>query len=147
MNATNSHDDRKAMENSLIPPRMCKGRGIDSDWLPAVDVSDTGQEYLFEFDVPGVRRDEIHMNVDGDRLHLSGLRETQCKEGKSLQVERPSGLIARRLVLPNNRRTEKIYGTLQDGVLRVHVPKKATGDEGVTLPVVRIHGANAARES
>jgi HSP20 family protein len=145
MNAKNSHDDRKAMENSLIPARMCEGRGADSDWLPAVDVFDTGQEYLFEFDLPGVKREEIHMSVDGDTLYLCGLRSTLRNAGRSLRVERPSGPIARRLMLPENRRTEGIYGTLQDGVLRLHVPKWAPEEQGVTSPSVRIHTANTAR--
>jgi hypothetical protein len=54
MNARKSNDDRSLFLASLNAVPVCKQRVADTDWFPAVDVSETGEEYLIEFDLPGL---------------------------------------------------------------------------------------------
>jgi HSP20 family protein len=95
----------------------------DTDWFPAVDVSDTGEEYLLEFDLPGLKREQVQISLDGDALLLVGTRLSPRSGGTSLRAERPVGAFVRRLVLPPDSCSDELYATLQEGVLLLHVPK------------------------
>ena len=101
----------------------------DTDWFPAVDVSDTGEDYLFEFDFPGLKLEEIQISRDDAALYLSGERKTLRYGGKSLRAERPAGTFHRRLILPPDACCEEIHALFQDGVLELHVPRKLPPDE------------------
>lgn len=95
----------------------------------AVDAADKGEEYLFEFDLHGLSQEEIHISLNGDALYLTGVRTTLSHGGSGLRTECPSGAFVQRLVLPPDSCVNEIQATLQDGVLQVHVPKKAPEDE------------------
>jgi HSP20 family protein len=95
----------------------------------AVDASGKGEEYLFEFDLHGLTQEEIHISLNEDALYLTGVRTTLSHGGSGLRTERPSGAFVQRLVLPPDSRVNEIQATLQDGILQVHVPKKAPEDE------------------
>jgi HSP20 family protein len=101
----------------------------DTDWFPAVDVTETSQGYCFELDLPGLTRREIQIRVDGNALCLAGVRTTLRHGGKALRVERPAGEFVRRLLLPPDACGDAIRVTLQDGVLLLHVPKQQQPDE------------------
>ncbi|HMP84997.1 MAG TPA: Hsp20 family protein, partial [Verrucomicrobiota bacterium] len=68
--------DLRAYAESLNTIPACQQRVADTDWFPAVDVSDTGDEYLFEFDVPGLKLDDIQISRDDAALYLNGERKT-----------------------------------------------------------------------
>lgn len=104
----------------------------DSDWFPAVDVSETDREYLFEFDLPGMGRDEFQMSVGSEAVCLTGVRATLRHGGKAIRSERPAGGFIRRLVLPANCRCNDIQATLQDGVLQLHIPKNTAPERNGT---------------
>ncbi len=94
----------------------------------AVDVSDQGEEYLYEFDQHGLTEEEIHISRNGYALYLTGVRTTPIQVGNGLRTERPNGAFVQRLVLPPDSCINEIQATLQDGVLQVHVPRKAPDD-------------------
>ena len=129
MNAPTSTDDRNPFLASLNAVPVCKQRVADTDWFPAVDVSDTGDEYLFEFDLPGLKLEDIQISRDDAALYLNGERKTLRYGGKSLRAERPAGIFVRRLVLPADACSDEIHAILQDGVLELHVPRKLPPDE------------------
>jgi len=129
MNAQKSNHDRSPFLASLNTVPVCRRRVADTDWFPAVDVSDTGDEYLFEFDFPGLKLEEIQISRDDTALYLSGERKTLRYGGTSLRAERPAGTFLRRLVLPADACADEIHALLQDGVLELHVPRKLPPDE------------------
>ena len=86
MNTRKSNDDRSPFLASLNTVPGCQQRVADTDWLPAVDVSDTGEEYLFECDLPGLTQEEIHFSQRGDALYVTGVRTTQSRGGSSLRL-------------------------------------------------------------
>jgi HSP20 family protein len=124
MNTPESNADRDLFRASLNAVSVCQQRMADTDWFPAVDVSDTGEEYLFEFDLPGLKLEDIQISRDDAALYLNGERKTRRCGGESLRVERPAGTFVRRLVLPADAYSEEIHASLQDGVLELHVPRK-----------------------
>ena len=129
MNSQESNADRDLFRASLNAVPACHQRVADTDWFPAVDVSDTGEEYLFEFDLPGLKLEDIQISRDDAALYLNGERKTLRHGGKSLRVERPAGVFVRRIVLPADARGDEIHAILQDGILELHVPRKLPPDE------------------
>jgi|SRR5208283_3492360 len=103
----------------------------------AVDAFDKGEEYLFEFDLHGLTQEEIHISRNGDALYLTGVRTTPIQVGNGLRPERPNGAFVQRLVLPPDSCVNEIQATLQDGVLQVHVPRKAPEEENEKPFIVR----------
>lgn len=95
----------------------------------AVDATDKGGEYLFEFDLHGLTQEEIHISRNGDALYLTGVRTTPIQVGNGLRTERPNGAFVQRLVLPADACSDEIHAILQDGVLELHVPRKLPPDE------------------
>jgi len=129
MNAPKSKDDRSPFLAALNAVPACRQRVADTDWFPAVDVSDTGEEYLFEFDFPGLKLEDIQISRDDAALYLNGERKTLRYGAISLRAERPAGVFVRRLVLPADACGDEIHALLQDGVLELHVPRKLPPDE------------------
>ena len=129
MNAKKNQLDLDSYAESLNTVPACKRRVADTDWFPAVDVYDAGSEYLFEFDLPGLKREQIQISMERDALLLVGTRMSPQPGGMSLRVERPVGTFVRRLVLPPDSCGDEIYGILQEGVLKLHVPKNTPRKE------------------
>ena len=113
---------------SLISVPACQSRDGDTDWFPAVDLTETGQEYVFEVDLPGLKPQEVQVRLDSDELSITGQRVPRHQTGAHVRVERPSGPFVRRLPLPPDARGE-INSTFCDGVLELHVPRARTDRE------------------
>jgi HSP20 family protein len=133
MNTPQSNDDQSPCLASLNTVPGCQQRVADTDGPPAVDVSDTGEEYLFECDLPGLTQEEIHFSQRGDALYVTGVRTTQSHGGSSLRNERPNGAFVRRLVLPPDSCRHEIQATFQDGVLRLRIPREKPQNEVLEL--------------
>ncbi|HTY88133.1 MAG TPA: Hsp20/alpha crystallin family protein [Candidatus Acidoferrum sp.] len=104
----------------------------------AVEAYDNGEEYLFEFDLHGLTPEEVHLSLQGDALFLTGVRTAPIHAGNGLWTERPNGAFVRRLVLPHDSCARETQATIQDGVLRVHVPKKPSQDEAEQSCVMQL---------
>lgn len=114
----------------LNPEPGRRRRAASPDWSPAVDMSDAGDEYLLDFDLSGLAREQIQISADGDALFLVGRRMGPRTGGGNPGVERPLGSFARRLVLPPDSCSDAMYATLQEGVLTLHVPKSTPRKPG-----------------
>jgi len=119
MNISNNRSLFVASLNA-VPARQ-KQDG-DTDWFPAVDATEAGQEYVFEVDLPGLKPQEIQLRVDSEGLSISGQRVPKHRGGKPVRLERPSGAFVRQLPLPPDAEGD-IRATFGDGVLELHVPR------------------------
>jgi HSP20 family protein len=95
-------------------------------WAPAVDISETENEYLVRADLPGIPKKDITVSVDNGVLTLSGERKEEHTEGKGAnrRTERYYGAFSRSFVLPGSVDTEKVKAAYKDGVLAVTLPKR-----------------------
>ena len=100
----------------------CQRLDGDTDWFTAVDLAETGQDYVFEVDLPGLTPADIKLEVDDASISISGKRVPRSQGGRWLRVERASGAFLRQLPLPSNT-TGEICGSFADGVLELRVPK------------------------
>nr|CAM96544.1 16.9b kDa heat-shock protein [Triticum turgidum subsp. dicoccum] len=91
-----------------------------------VDWKETPEAHVFKVDLPGVKKEEVKVEVeDGNVLVVSGerSREKEDKNDKWHRVERSSGKFVRRFRLPEDAKVEEVKAGLENGVLTVPVPK------------------------
>lgn len=96
-----------------------------SDWQPAVDVSERDKEYLVKAQLPGVKKDDVKVELLNGVLTVSGERkmEKEEKDEKHHRVESAYGSFTRSFVVPEDVLADKIAADYKDGVLAVHLPK------------------------
>lgn len=105
---------------------FASGRGLDrelerADFSPSVDVEENDEMFLVSADIPGVKKEDLKIDVHGNTLRLSGERRREVKEEG--YYERSSGRFSRTFTLPENVDSSKIEAHFEDGVLRVVLPK------------------------
>lgn len=93
-------------------------------FTPLVDVHETEEEYLVKVDVPGVKADDVNVEVNDNVLSISGSRGAD-ETGQAQLVERPYGSFVRTLTLPQGVDSDSIEAGYQDGVLELRIPKPA----------------------
>jgi HSP20 family protein len=96
-------------------------------WLPPADVEQTDEATVLKLDLPGIAREDIAIEVHDGSMTISGERNeehTEEHEGYVLR-ERASGGFARSFTLPPHAKVEEISATVEDGVLKVTIPRLA----------------------
>jgi HSP20 family protein len=94
-----------------------------ADWYPAADVGEDENEYTVALDLPGVDRTTVDISVDDNRLTIKGTRP-----GPATTLHRsecPQGKFLRSFSVPGVVNQSDIKADYKDGVLRVHLPKRA----------------------
>ncbi|KAL8525704.1 hypothetical protein ACS0TY_015079 [Phlomoides rotata] len=92
-----------------------------------IDWKETPEAHLFKVDLPGLKKEEVKVEVeDGSVLQISGERrkEQEEKNDKWHRVERSSGKVLRRFRLPENAKLDEVRAAMENGVLTVTVPKE-----------------------
>ena len=112
-----------AMAKNLILPEE---EGFSAVWAPPVDVEETKDHLIFNFEVPGFKNDEIKLRVENGVLTLEGERkfEKEQNEKNYHRVERSYGRFYRSFALPANVDVSRVNANLVEGVLRIELPKK-----------------------
>ncbi|HZX02818.1 Hsp20/alpha crystallin family protein [Kribbella sp.] len=96
-------------------------------FTPLADLEETDNAYVLEVELPGVKKKEINIDLDGRRLVISGERPEQQRTGWLRRQTRSWGRFHYEVVLPDNVDPDGVEATLDDGVLRVTVAKGSTG--------------------
>lgn len=100
------------------------GRGGDSPgWSPLADVTEDEDGYLVEVELPGVKRDDISIELLGSELAVSGTLQEKERQGLVRHRTRRTGEFHYRVRLPQSVDADKIEATLDEGVLSIRVPK------------------------
>ena len=117
-----------AME-ALVDDMMRRGAQVEQSggaaWVPPAEAWETEDAIVIAFDVPGVSRDRINVEVDEGRLLISGERDrrNEQREEGSYRTERRYGSFSRSVVLPEGADPERISAECRDGVLEIRIPK------------------------
>jgi HSP20 family protein len=98
-----------------------------SDWLPSVDVHQDAEKITVLAELPGFRREDINVSIQGDTLTISGERrsEPEAPSGQAYQTERFYGRFEREVLLPEEVDGDRTSATYKDGVLCIYLPKTA----------------------
>lgn len=93
----------------------------------SIDWKETPNAHIFKADMPGLRKEEVKVEVEDDRiLQISGERKKEAEDKGDTwhRVERSSGKFMRRFRLPENAKVEQVKASMDNGVLTVTVPKE-----------------------
>lgn len=95
------------------------------EFAPQVDIEETDDFYLFSVDLPGVKREDVKVDVSDGVLRISGQRnfERKVEDKQFYRFERQHGSFDRSFRLPTKVDESKIQAQFEDGVLEVMVPK------------------------
>jgi len=96
-------------------------------WVPSMDLVETEDHLVLRADLPGLRRDDIEIEVKDGILTVAGERKAQHEEKREdyHRVERSFGRFSRSLELPKGVEADHIDASFEDGVLEVRMPKPA----------------------
>lgn len=96
-----------------------------SSFVPVVNTREGESAYHIDVDLPGVKKEEIKVNVEKNILTISGERKTkeEVKEEDYYKVETSFGKFSRSFTLPDRSDIEHIEARSTDGVLEVIIPK------------------------
>jgi HSP20 family protein len=99
-------------------------RGGEQAWRPAIDVVRHNDNVVLRADVPGIKPDEVKIEVEDDILTVSGQHQESKKEkdGNFVRRERRSGSFSRSMALPPGVDAKEIKATTHDGVVEVTIP-------------------------
>lgn len=99
-----------------------------------VDWKETPTEHVFKADLPGLRKEEVKVEIeDGRTLSISGKRQKEEVQTTDTwhRVERSSGQFMRKFRLPENSNVDHVKANVENGVLTVVVPKAETEQQKV----------------
>lgn len=108
----------------LSPTRGATPQALDI----RIDVKENATDYVVQAELPGVARDDIHVQIDGNRVSISAevKRESEQKEGdRLLRSERYYGSLARSFSLANDIDDARSLARFENGVLSLTLPKKS----------------------
>jgi HSP20 family protein len=97
-----------------------------AEWFPAVDVQETEHAYTFAVDLPGVAKDDVQIETEGNVLRIKGERKDggQSAEGACHRLERRHGRFERSFEVPDGFNADQVVANLDNGVLLITLPKR-----------------------
>jgi HSP20 family protein len=112
----------RLFEDTLRGPSR---RPSPNAWLPPVDIFETADNFEIKVELPGVKKEEVTLEVRENTLTLRGERrqEKDTKEQGVHRIERVYGPFLRSFTLPSNIDTNNVKAVFQDGVLTIVLPK------------------------
>ncbi len=115
--------------NSFFGPGFW-GEEDESAFLPSVDVIENEKDYCIRAELPGIRKEDVHVNFEGGVLTLSGERKQNKddKDARYHRVESCYGHFSRSFTLPGDTESDKINAEFKDGVLTVRIPKSKSAN-------------------
>lgn len=102
-------------------------RGMEAEPEIKVDISEEDKGYLVKAEIPGVKKEDIQVSIDGNRVSISAevRKEKEEKEGKKVvRSERYYGRQYRAFSLESDIDESKAQAKYQDGILELTLPKK-----------------------
>jgi HSP20 family protein len=100
-----------------VPPTKSAG------WSPLVDVEENDQEYVVEAELPGVKREDVEIELLGNELSLTGQVAPRERTGTMRRQARRTGRFEYRVTLPDQVDPDRIDASLAEGVLTIRIPK------------------------
>jgi HSP20 family protein len=92
-------------------------------WAPPVDLEETDEAFVVEAELPGVKREDVDVEVDESTLSIHGEIKERERTGVLRRSTRRTGQFDYRVTLPSSVDAESVQATLKDGVLRLEVRK------------------------
>lgn len=94
-------------------------------WIPAMDLVETGNDFVLKADLPGIAEDDVSIELENNVLTISGERKAEHEDQHEgyYRLERATGSFVRSLTLPEGVNPETVKANFDKGVLEVRIPK------------------------
>ena len=112
--------------DSFFQPMRMLDESVQDNLQPAVDISETENEYLVRAELPGIKKEDVHVTLENGILTLSGETRSESEEREGERVirqERSYGKYVRSLRLGKGINDQAVKASYKDGILEVVVPK------------------------
>lgn len=123
----NLRDNINRIFDMSIPENWGEGREA-SQWRPSVDIYEKDNEMVVHAELPGVKKDDISLDLKENVLSIRGKRESEeeIDEDGYYRKERRFGSFQRSIPLAESIDPEQVKASFKDGVLEVRVPRSQT---------------------
>ena len=123
--------------------------GLTALWSPSVDVCESEGKFCVTADLPGLRKEDVNVQVDNDQIVIQGQRndERTTNEEGYYQRERSYGSFYRTIPLPEGARADQATATFDNGVLRIEMPSTQQAPRGRKLEIRDASGSTATSRS
>lgn len=103
------------------------GAAVERSWMPAVDIIDTPDAFVFKAELAGMQPEDVHIELEDDVLTIKGERhqEERAETEEYQSTEWHYGAFQRSITLPHSVQRDAIEATYENGVIEVRVPKAA----------------------
>lgn len=100
---------------------------VAASWTPPCDVYEDDSQIVVMMELPGIKMEDINLEVTADALTVHGERPWEASENREwLRVERPYGKFSRSFSISVPVQVQDVKATYKDGVLTVTLPKSET---------------------
>jgi len=110
-----------------LSPQWAGATGKKDQWMPDVDFYEIDGHYHVCIDLPGMKKEDIIIDIDGTLLSVSGKREAEAAADQNAEYflnELPSGYFSRCLQLPGEVQEKNVKANYEGGVLSLILPPK-----------------------
>lgn len=106
-------------------------------FTPRVDVVEREKQFEVHVSLPGLKKEEVKIDIDGDRLTVSGERKfkNDNKEDKFHMVENFYGSFSRSFTLPEHVDKANLLAELTDGILKIEIPKTMVKETKTSITI------------
>lgn len=100
-------------------------------WQPCLDMCETDEAVIIEVELPSVQREDVHLDLQGDVLRITGERRTTTEhQGRNYyRLERSQGRFERHVPIPTSVEPAAIHAAFDAGLLIITLPKRSTREE------------------
>ena len=115
--------DMKNMFGNYFMTKKGKHNALAA-WMPLVDIEESKDKFTVKADIPGMKKEDIKVELSENMLTISGERTKteKTEKGDYCRIERTFGTFHRRFELPGDLDTEKITAHYENGVLELRIP-------------------------
>ena len=111
--------------------------GDGATWSPAIEVKEKEGKLLVTAELPGLKKEDVKVHIDGDTLVVEGERKPEKEEKREgyYHSERSYGQFYRSILLPEGAKTDQTAAQFNNGVLEVSVPIPEAKEARKEIPV------------
>ena len=114
------------LQRELAHGNAAEGSTATAEWAPAVDIKEESDKFVLHADIPGVKPEEMDINMEDGVLTIKGEKKTEAKTDEEgyKRIERTYGSFYRRFSLPDTANSDAISAQSKHGVLEIIIPKR-----------------------
>lgn len=115
-----------ALEWEKEVEKMFDGFKTQHAFTPACEIIDEEKSYFISLDIPGLKKEDLDIEVKDNHLYISGERKAPERSEKEnlIRSERRYGKLSRVFTVPQNVNADAIMASFEDGVLEITLPKE-----------------------